>query len=210
MTKAPPRRPTGQPRSAAAAARVDRRLQVAAADEVLKVDGVELPLRPHKRKSARLIFWVGIPLVVLAGFASLLIVPTKSYLNQKKQYSESVTKRDAVRAANAHLDDQITALQTDEEIVRIARARYNLVRNGDQVMAVLPSPVPFPLPNEWPYTLLQDIVTVRLQYPESMPGAVSATTVKPIAPTEDPIVAAQPEAVAPAGESAETPATTTP
>jgi hypothetical protein len=87
------------------------------------------------------------------------------------------------------LEEQIAALQTDDEIVRIARARYNLVRNGDQVMAVLPSPAPYPLPNEWPYTLLQDIVTVRLQNPDSMPGHAPATTIRPTATTEAPIVA---------------------
>ena len=209
MTKSPPRRPAGQPRSAAAAARVDRHLHIAAADEVLKVDGVELPLRPHRRKGARLIFWVGIPAVVLAGFASLLIVPTKSLLNQKRQNQEALTKLTAVQAANAHLEAQIAALQTDEEIVRIARARYNLVRNGDQVMAVLPSPVPFPLPNEWPYTALQDMVTIRLQHPESMPGATPTTSIKPSPSTAEPIVSAPADAATPAAEASETPDTTT-
>jgi cell division protein FtsB len=209
MTKAPPRRPTGGTRSAASVARVERHLQIAAADEVLTVDGVELPLRPQRRKGARLIFWVGIPLVVIAGFAALFIVPTKSWLNQKRQYKEATIKLQAVKAANAQFDEQIAALQTDEEIIRIARARYNLVRNGDQVMAVLPSPVPYPLPNEWPYTLLQDIVTIRLQHPETMPGTGPATTVKPGPTTVAPIVSADAAPTTSAADTAETPETTT-
>jgi Septum formation initiator len=153
MTKTPSigtRRPTGPSRSADATARHDRHLKVAAADVVLDVEGVGLPLRPPRKRGARLLLWVGIPIVVLA-----------------------------VQAANARLDGQIEALQTDAEVERIARARYNLVRNGDQIIAVLPAPAPNPLPNEWPYTLLQDIVTIRLQHPETMPGAAPTTVVAP-------------------------------
>ena len=182
MTKTPSietRRRTGPTRSADATARHDRSLKVAAADEVLNVEGVRLPLRPQRKRGARILLWVGIPIVVLAGFAALFIVPTKSYLNQRKQYNENVRKLDAVKAANARLDGQIEALQTDAEVERIARARYNLVRNGDQIIAVLPAPAPNPLPNEWPYTLLQDIVTIRLQHPETMPGAAPMTAVAP-------------------------------
>ena len=182
MTKTPSigtRRPTGPIRSADATARHDRHLKVAAADEVLDVEGVGLPLRPQRKRGARILLWVGIPIVVLAGFAALFIVPTKSYLNQRKQYNENLRKLEAVQAANARLDGQIEALQTDAEVERIARARYNLVRNGDQIIAVLPAPAPNPLPNEWPYTLLQDIVTIRLQHPETMPGAAPTTAVAP-------------------------------
>ncbi len=180
MTKTPSigtRRPTGPSRAADATARHDRHLKVAAADEVLEVEGVGLPMRPRRRRGARILLWVGIPIVVLAGFAALFIVPTKSYLNQRKQYNENLRKLEAVQAANARLDTQIEALQTDTEVERIARARYNLVRNGDQIIAVLPAPAPNPLPNEWPYTLLQDIVTIRLQNPESTPGAAPTTAV---------------------------------
>jgi cell division protein FtsB len=207
VTKAPPRRPTGSSRSSTAAARATSHLQVAAADDVLTVDGVGLPLRPRRRRSARLIFWIGIPLVVLAGFASLLIVPTRAWINQQRHKDASTTKLEMVREANAKLEEQIAALGTDEEIIRIARARYNLVRNGDQVMAVLPSPAPYPLPNEWPYTLLQDIVTVRLQNPDSMPGHTPATTIKPSATTESPIVA---EAAAAETASPDAPTVVTP
>jgi cell division protein FtsB len=184
MTKTPSigtRRPTGPSRSADATDRGDRHLKVAAADEVLDVEGVGLPLRPQRKRGARILLWVGIPIVVLAGFAALFIVPTKSYLNQRKQYNENLRKLEAVQAANARLDGQIEALQTDAEVERIARARYNLVRNGDQIIAVLPAPAPNPLPNEWPYTLLQDIVTIRLQHPETMPGAAPTAAVS--APT---------------------------
>jgi cell division protein FtsB len=169
------RRPTGTSRSADVPERDDRHLKVAAADEVLDVEGVGLPLRPARRRSTRLMLWVGGPIVVLAGFASLFIPPTRSYLNQRRQYTENLRKLEAVQAANGRLESQIAALDTDGEVERIARARYNLVRDGDQIIAVLPAPTPNQLPNEWPYTLLQDIVTIRLQHPETMPGAAPAT-----------------------------------
>jgi cell division protein FtsB len=204
MTKTPSigtRRPPGPSRPADATARHDRHLKVAAADEVLNVEGVGLPLRPPRKRGARIMLWVGIPLVVLAGFAALFIVPTKSYLNQRKQYSENLRKLEAVQAANARLDGQIEALQTDAEVERIARARYNMVRSGDQIIAVLPAPAPNPLPNEWPYTLLQDIVTIRLQHPETMPGT-TPTTVAAAPTTAGALTATEP--------ASSTPDTTTP
>jgi cell division protein FtsB len=169
------RRPTGTSRSADEPPRNDRHLRAAAADEVLDVEGVGLPLRPTRRRSTRIVLWVGGPIVVLAGFAALFIPPTRSYLNQKRQYTENLRKLEAVQAANGRLENQIAALETDAEVERIARARYNLVRDGDQIIAVLPAPTPNQLPNEWPYTLLQDIVTIRLQHPETMPGAAPST-----------------------------------
>jgi cell division protein FtsB len=190
------RRPTGASRSADATARHDRHLKVAAADEVLDVEGVGLPLRPARRRSTRLVLWVGGPIVVLAGFASLFIPPTRSFLNQRREYTENLRKLEAVQTANGRLENQIAALETDAEVERIARARYNLVRDGDQIIAVLPAPTPNQLPNEWPYTLLQDIVTIRLQHPETMPGAV-ASTVATTATTAATLTAEEPAPTTP-------------
>ena len=206
MTKTPligTRRPTGPARSTEATARDTRHLKVAAADEILDVDGVGLPLRPPRRRITRITLWVGIPVVVVAGFAALLIVPTKSYLTQKATYDETVRKLDAVREANAKLDERKAALQTDAEVERIARARYNLVRNGDQIIAVLPAPAPNPLPNEWPYTILQDIVTVRLQHPEATATpATPNTTVVNTVTSADALTASDPPANSPESTSA--------
>lgn len=180
-TKVPPkgsRRSAGSgQRAGASTARVERHLGVAAADEVLDIDGMAVPLRPKPRRAAKLVLMVVVLMVVIVGFASLFIPPLRSWTTQQREYTETQKKLDAIRSANETLDAQIAALQTDAEVERIARERYNMVRKGDQVVAVLPAPAPNPLPAEWPYTVLQDIVTVRLQHPDAEPGATTAPTV---------------------------------
>ena len=159
-----------------------RHLRVAAADDVLEIDGEHLPLRP-RRRLPRWLVWTATFTAVLAGIASLLIVPTRTWLNQRAQYQVSHHKLDAVQKANAQLNARIEALQTDEELERLARERYNLVKAGDQVLAVLPSPAPNPLPPVWPYTLLADLISLRLTHPESIPVPstvpVASTTAGP-------------------------------
>jgi Septum formation initiator len=106
-------------------------------------------------------------------------------MNQRREYAALQKKLEAVDAANAALEAEIAALQSPEEIERIARDRYNLVKAGDQVLAILPDPAPEPLPAVWPFTTITDIMTIRLQHPESLPVPASstpATTVAPAAP----------------------------
>ncbi len=154
--------------------RKDRPLRVAAADDVLEIDGITLPLRPS-RHVPRWIVVVAVLVGLGVGTTTLLIVPTRTWLSQRRQYADDLVKLDAVNAANARMEAQIEALQTPEEVERLARERYNLVKNGDQVVAVLPAPAPNPLPAAWPYTVIQDLVTVRLTYPDSIPATTVAT-----------------------------------
>jgi Septum formation initiator len=73
-----------------------------------------------------------------------------------------VIELEAVEKANAELEAQIARLQTPEEIERLARERYNYVKAGTQVFAVLPEPAPNALPDEWPYNLIADLITLKL------------------------------------------------
>lgn len=129
-----------------------------------------------RRRSKAIISLVAM-LAVIGGVASLLIVPTRALQEQRKRFAEDTARLEAVRAANRDLEARIAALQTPEEIARIARDRYNLVQSGVQILAVLPDPAPEPLPAVWPYTVISDLVTVRLQNPPPPePNSTTATT----------------------------------
>jgi hypothetical protein len=159
-------------------------VSVAAADESLDLDGEKLPLRPRRRRGRGLL-WIAGAVAVAGSVASLLIVPTRAWLNQKQSFEASQRKLEAVQVENAALEARIAALQTPEEIERIARDRYNLVRAGDQVLAVLPDPAPEPLPAIWPFITISDIVTIRLQHPTPAPAATPTTapTTAPASPS---------------------------
>jgi Septum formation initiator len=130
------------------------------------------------------LLWTLGSIALVGSVASLLIVPSRAWMNQRREYAALQQKLEAVDAANAALEAKIDALQRPEEIERIARDRYNLVKAGDQVLAILPDPAPEALPAVWPFTTITDIITIRLQHPESIP--VPATTETTLAGTTVP------------------------
>jgi cell division protein FtsB len=152
------------------------RLSVAAADEAIEIDGEKLPLHPQRRRRTRALLWTLGSIALVGSIASLLIVPSRAWMNQRREYAALQKKLEAVDSANAALEAQIDALQRPEEIERIARDRYNLVKAGDQVLAILPDPAPEPLPAVWPFTTITDIITIRLQHPESIPVPATPST----------------------------------
>jgi len=104
----------------------------------------------------RLVRRLILPVVVtglLVGVLSLAVLPTRTWFDQ----------RGAIRAAEADieaLDDQIDslegrieALDSAEEIERIARERFDLVLPGEEAYGILPEPEPtWPIPSGWPFT----------------------------------------------------------
>jgi cell division protein FtsB len=101
---------------------------------------------------------VGRRLAVLGGGAGLLVVlavgvfPTRSFLAQRDDLSGTEQRLAILRDQNQQLEDQLTRLSTPEEIERIAREQYNLVRPGEEAYSVLPAPLPaLELPDLWPF-----------------------------------------------------------
>jgi cell division protein FtsB len=100
--------------------------------------------------------------IALLGFTGLLVLPAaRTWLNQRDQRASDQRKLAFIAAENAKLEDRISALQTPDEIERVAREQYNYAYPGEQVVSVLPPPTPGPLPSTWPYSLVQAIMTAR-------------------------------------------------
>ena len=62
---------------------------------------------------------------------------------------------------NDALASRVAALQTPEEIERVARQQYGMVRPGEQAYSVLPAPARTSLPAGWPYTVLSGILAAE-------------------------------------------------
>ncbi len=115
--------------------------------------------RRHIRRG-RLIA-VGAALALL-GFTGLLVLPAaRTWLNQREQRASDQRKLAFIAAENAKLEQRISALQTPDEIERVAWAQYNYAYPGEQVLSILPSPTPGPLPASWPYNVVQAIMAAR-------------------------------------------------
>jgi cell division protein FtsB len=119
---------------------------------------------PHRRRRILVAVWTS-AVVVAAGLLLLLVLPTRAWLGQRSDIASAQQKLSVIDAENAKLEARLKALQTPEEIERVAREQYNLAADGEQVFSVLPPPELTNLPTGWPYGLVNEIVAVRAASP---------------------------------------------
>jgi cell division protein FtsB len=120
-----------------------------------------LDARPRRRLLG--LVWVTVVVGVTGGLVLLLVVPTRAWLEQRSEARETQERLAALQAANDALEARVAALQTPEEIERVAREQYNLSRPGEQIYSVLPEGLPDGLPSGWPFALVGEIITARTQ-----------------------------------------------
>ena len=85
---------------------------------------------------------IAVASVVFVGFLFGAVFPTRTYLAQRKAISAATERLDLFKEQNGRLESEAGRLQSDEEIQRIARERYNLVRPGEEAYAIVPVPKP--------------------------------------------------------------------
>ena len=117
----------------------------------------EVPLA--HRRAFRLSLWGGLLLLVLAGVALLAVLPTRAWMNQRREVRQGNAELATLQARNARMEDQLAHIQSPEANDEVARAKLGLVRPGEKALAVLPAPqvTLAVLPAQWPYTLLQQL-----------------------------------------------------
>ena len=101
---------------------------------------------------------IGRTLGLVGGGTGLLLAlglgvfPTRSFLDQRSDVSDAERRLAVLREQNEALADQLERLSTPEEIERLAREQYSLVRPGEEAYSVLPAPLPaLELPQVWPF-----------------------------------------------------------
>jgi cell division protein FtsB len=78
--------------------------------------------------------------VLLVGVLFAFVYPTQTFLDQRDATSKAREQLDLLRAENAKLADATARLQDDDEIARIAREFYGLVKPGEHPFVILPAP----------------------------------------------------------------------
>ncbi len=68
------------------------------------------------------------------------VYPTRTYLAQQRDLRAAHRTLALFKQQNGHLEAEAKRLESDEEIERIARARFNLVKPGEEAYAVVPVP----------------------------------------------------------------------
>ena len=111
--------------------------------------------RSRGRRVGRMLGYVGGSACVVAVLA-VGVFPTRSFLQQRADTQQTEHRLAVLRQQTDELEHQLKALKTPEEIERLARSEYNLVKPGEEAYAVLPAPLPaLQLPELWPFGSLQ-------------------------------------------------------
>jgi cell division protein FtsB len=77
---------------------------------------------------------------VLVGVLFVFVYPTRTFLDQHDQVNKARAQLDLLRSENAKLDAEKQRLNQDDEIERIAREYYGLVKPGEIPFVILPAP----------------------------------------------------------------------
>jgi cell division protein FtsB len=145
-----------------------------AADDVVKAAEVAAEPKPpkehpHRRRRILAAVWTS-AVVAAAGLLLLLVLPTRAWLAQRNDIASAQQKLSVIENENTKLEARLKALQTPEEIERVAREQYNLAAAGEQVFSVLPPPALTNLPSGWPFGLVNEIVAVQAAASGSAPA----------------------------------------
>jgi cell division protein FtsB len=125
--------------------------------------------------------WIGLVAAVAAVLALLLVKPTRTLLDQRDRYADTTQRLTTLQAENERLHTKISALQDPAEISRTAREQNQRVPAGVKAVIVQPAPAPAALPAQWPFTLVNGVVTARLT-----DGTAAASTTTTVATTAAP------------------------
>ena len=80
--------------------------------------------------------------VALVGVLFLFVFPTSSLLAQRRDRQGVETELRQVTAENRLLGERVKRLHTPEEVERLARERFYLVRPNEEAFAIQPRPAP--------------------------------------------------------------------
>jgi cell division protein FtsB len=133
---------------------------------------------------ARTVRALAFPVVVLATLAGVVAIgvfPARAYLDQKEAIAETQSQLTRVRADNQATQDEVQRLDSDDEIEKVAREQYGLVKPGEEVYHLLPAPQdPLTVPDQWPFDSLRRRLRAQPP-PDPTAPTTTATSIAPVA-----------------------------
>ncbi len=75
--------------------------------------------------------------VILAVFV-FGVFPTGSYVEQRNELNRAIDELEQLEAENGDLQDRVARLESDEEIERVARQEFDMVKPEEESYLILP------------------------------------------------------------------------
>ena len=79
---------------------------------------------------------VAAPVVLVLTLTLLGVVPVRAYVNQQRDLASTSQRLAALKARNGELRDRVRVLKTDDEVVRLAREQFGMVRPGEKLILI--------------------------------------------------------------------------
>lgn len=95
------------------------------------------PARDAARQRA-IVLRVAVAAVVLIGAMFVFVFPISAWLDQRNEIQDAERRLELLRDQHRKLEQQRRTLASDEEVERLARDRYGMVRPGEQAWALVP------------------------------------------------------------------------
>lgn len=104
---------------------------------------------------ARRLAWPALLLLAAAAMFGFGVVPARTFLDRREQVAVAEQRLAQLEQANADARQRRDRLETDEEIERLARENYGLVKPGEEAYKIVPPPrPPADIPDVWPFERL--------------------------------------------------------
>jgi len=97
-----------------------------------------VPKKP-KRRSSGIRFVTVVVVLFVVGLMATGVLPLREYLDRDSNVEAAQVVLDRLTDENEALSADIEALYTDQELERLAREQYGLVRPGETGYVVIPS-----------------------------------------------------------------------
>lgn len=88
--------------------------------------------------------WILFGFIAVLSAYLLAVTPVRTYLAQRSEIQAVEHRQALLSQANEQLGQRVQALQSDAEIERLARERYDLVPPGTKAYAIMPAPAATP------------------------------------------------------------------
>jgi cell division protein FtsB len=105
--------------------------------------------------------------LVVVGLLFVGVFPTRAWLSQRDAIGDASERLTVLREQNEALEGRVRVLGTDEEIERLAREQYNLVRPGEEAYALLPPAAPTTAApgDDWTRRVVDNVARIRGEDP---------------------------------------------
>lgn len=143
-------------------------------------------------RTGRVLLWPALFAVTIIGVVAISILPTRSYLEQRERIASAEEQLASLSAENQQMQQRADRLADPDEIERLARGQYGLVKPGEEVYHVLPpAQDPVSIPDVWPFTGMRERLGAKVA-PSGSAGTAPPTNSAPPQTSASPSTTARP------------------